>query len=533
MNIIRLYANILLRRVMDSEADSSGGEADEEEEDDEDEEQLKEVRRPRRTKIKSKQTYKAMIGEMLDLRGPKLFEGCEYHWLYYQIIGLFNWLNAPFYLSVIYKLGVIALSLGVTQKRLIIPAVTSGLFDTVSKSPMFIFLAICSLITANLGPANTIYVNMFRLAPIFDTLTTPHLCYLSKDVKFQLGDSNLLQVILFVMFNNIIRYMLVVDNFSQFLNNFSFLNFALDFLCGSVTWFFIIGTTHVDFYIRNSYGCYIWAIKFNLETRFARFHKYRTRRLIECYRLSSKREETSSDTDDNTTLDEPSSGLGYTFFSMGVKNHKKDHKFITFDEIQKSLNSMDDHLEVLRSTQTSSLMWIEINELLIMGVFALTIYSLFADEADYYHGSILVTWSVCYFVIISASYFGDEWLSHSLAKLLQSVEDEYFLQGSHEDDDDEPRMVPNNFSHYICPAQVSPTPEERNPAMEKLIKELDFLYESLLIKRKDILFCREFLPQFEAHLATPWSRRSFKSQLNMLGTFATLITAKIVFDGEH
>jgi len=215
---------------------------------------------------------------------------------------------------------------------------------------------------------------------------------------------------------------------------------------------------------------------------------------------------------------------------LTLEEFKEKYKIVTLDEIQKNLNTMDDHLEVLRSVQTSSLVLITLNAFLTNGALLLLAYNLLANKGNYYHGLLLILIAVNYTIIIFFCYIGDSWLYYALSSFVQTVEDEYFLQGG--DGGDISGAINSEQSQSLSRA---PNGNRSSLPLYNYGESIDLSREHqlLLIKKKDVLFCREFLHQFENHLATPWSKLTVKVHLRIIGTFVTLIAAQIIFDHEH
>jgi hypothetical protein len=247
----------------------------------------------------------------------------------------------------------------------------------------------------------------------------------------------------------------------------------------------------------------------------------------------------------------------YSANRMTLDDFKAKYKIDTMDEIQKNLNTMDDHLEVSRDFQNSSLVLITLSAFLTNGALLLLAYNLLANQGDYYHGFVIVLISGCYTITIFMCYIGDSWILYALESFVQTVEDEYFLQSANDEMDHEDmgdssldrttRNVNGDNEHQtMAPISSSSSPADWPTTTTGSVLISDTGIETMpysdlirqnhqlfIIKKRDVLFCREFLNQFQNHLATPWSKLTVKVQLHMLRTFVTLIAAQIIFDREH
>jgi hypothetical protein len=251
---------------------------------------------------------------------------------------------------------------------------------------------------------------------------------------------------------------------------------------------------------------------------------------------------------------------------MTLDEFKAKYQIKTMDEIQKHLNAMDDHLEVSRNFQNGSLVLITLSAFLINGSLLLLAYYLLVNQGDYFHGFVVVILVLNYKVLVFMCYIGDSCILYALESFVQTVEDEYFLQSVNDDesaqedigsvdgglDQDQTTSSDNNChqtpvsttspveplsrSHLIDLTDATTPAAPIHEAGTEMTRRLDSArqYRQLfIIKKRDVLFCREFLNQFQDHLATPWSKLSVKIQLHMVRTFATLIAALIIFDREH
>lgn len=470
----------------------------------------------RQSNVASNSNYWHLVDNIVDLSGPKLFGGTRHVLIYYQVVGLLNWIHAPLYVSLIYKIALILLASIVTIMRLMIPLMSLNLLDTVYTNPTFIFIFCLSVITSTAHFWLTIYINLFKLCPLFKIITTSKLCYISEQVQYVYGDGNLFLVFIFMVYNTCLVQMLVSTNYQQFLNDFSVGFFVLDLFSQTIIWYHIIGLEHYDSYIRYCFGSWIFGLKMNFESRFERFRIYHRIQLARCFNEYTERDD----------LDSKESHLL-------AQEDTIVERFITLDEIQNHLNNMDDHLEVWRTIQAYSLALTSVNGFVNNGTLLLFAYSLLANRANYYHGLVVLAIAVNYWIVLFFCYSGDEFVYYALRKFVQSVEDEYYLQGSNDGLD---RLIFDYAEDEYQQLTESSSGEFNHELQSQLIvltNKLIAQHKTLLVKKENVLFCHEFVHQFNNHLATPWSRLNFNSHLHMLGTFVTLIAAQILFDEDH
>lgn len=432
----------------------------------------------------------------LDLTGPPLITGVKYELWLHVFMGQLNWLNAPLYFSIILKVVILSfawrrLMLGVFAKIFSMDLVT----ERDSKNPIFVFISFLAGLTVLVQIITNAYVNTFNLGNLFKILRTPKLCFIKSEVLHSIGNQTMGFVTFMVIYNGTLMSMIKMKNFDEFIANFDLVEYLIDTYCINVCIFNWIGVSLLDFYVRTSFGHWLLALRDHLEKQFAYLHH--NPQILD----GSIQGETLSN-------------------SASIPM-----KLITLDEIQRSLNNMDDHLEVMRHILWFPLVFMSLNSFLGNGALFLMTYHLIADQRNYYHGSILFFMALNYFLIVFSCYFGDSWLYYGLNSLVQCIEDEYFLQRD-----------------IKCPEQNRGMIEENDIKQEAPANEADEFPEYLRdpqsgispsLKKKHVLFVREFLHQFENHLATPWSNLNFETHLHILRAFVTLVAAQIIFDHEH
>lgn len=533
--------------------------------------------------------------DILDLSGPKLIEGCRAWIIFYELIGQLNWLGVPFYLSIIYKMILLTFICYIFYEDFVKGLLSTSIVDLTYRNPIFIFISFLAITSTAFNSILAIYTNLFNLCPLFKVLTTPRLCFITEEVQHIIGTKTITCIFIFYAYHTCLLTLLVHANYNEFFNQFNIGRFLVFLFCSVCSIYHLIGLSHLDFYIRACFASWLIALKGNLEYRFAHLHKHqRLHRLRQAQRLSRLRQAAETDegydvreqmantrrdsmisrktnADNKSLLTRPSTAqsqmnsldeeLDYQEQrQMTLEEFKEKYKIVTLDEIQKNLNTMDDHLEVWRSIQTSSLVLITLNAFLTNGALLLLAYNMLANRGNYYHGLLLILLVTNYTIVIFFCYIGDSWLYYALSSFVQTVEDEYFLQGGESGDVTKESNMDTSDNNPTILQRTNPISNSRQGSMNYgnesrvggtsitsstalggsglggssgEMLNLSREHQLLLIKKKDVLFCREFLHQFENHLATPWSKLTVKVHLRMVGTFVTLIAAQIIFDHEH
>jgi len=472
-------------------------------------------RKPRRRDCEGvgRKRMKLYGANLLDFEGPKLINGCRNWLLLYQILGHINWIGRPFYVSAIFKLFVFILTSYVMVGRFLWKLVSLNIISGQYRNPIVVIITLLEFVVFAGQTYVVIRMNLLNLCPMFKILTTPKLCFLKTDILQTIGDKTLSSMLIFNIYHSTLNCLVVTRSVSEFVHNFYLPTFLLDLYANLVYIYFIIGMSQMDLYIRLAFGHWLMALKSHLELRFTNLHRHQKR--VRRLRFGSDMEDQSSA--DGDVSPDP----------VGEPHKEPQLRLITFDEIQRNLNNMDDHLEVLRSIQIGSIVFVTLSAFLGVGALILITYHLIANQSDYYHGLLFLLLSVNYIVFVFISYSGDRWIYYTLGSFVQTVEDEYFMQSEIKDP-----VSPNGHPIQTNERELAPIGDGLlSPLLADL--ELQQAQQTLLIKKKDVLFCREFLHQFENHLATPWSKLTFKSHLHMLRTFVTLTAAQIIFDHEH
>ena len=431
-----------------------------------------------------------LVDEMLDPSGPKMFGGVS-AWLWcYQAIGQMNWLDRPLYVSLAYKLLLGLLVAYLFLFHFLLPVLEVPFLIDVIGNPAFFAVSLLAAITTVAQVLANLYINSFQLCPLMKLLTTKRLCFLSCDAQQVLGNRLLPWMIAFNIYHSIISKMATHMNLDDFIYSFNLLHLLPDLFLYIYGTYSTLGLLHIDFYVRGAFGSWLLALSDAFKDR------------------------------SRLTAAGPRRG-------------------VTLDEIQRCLNNMDDHLEVLRSVQTVPLALLSLSAFLTNGFFIEIAYDMLANRSNNYHGTLLAFISIDYMLLVAFCYFGDSWLYYALSKLVQTIEDEYFLQdmqlyeaesstnhdggGLHQQVDDQ----------LLGQAQRLKQVAGSTPGESVRLTRPVSNNQANSISKQNVLFCREFLHQFENHLWTPWSQLTVKKHLNMLGTFVSLIAAQIIFDREH
>lgn len=350
---------------------------------------------------------------------------------------------------------------------------------------------------------------------MYKILTTPKLCFVKKEVLCLIGTGSLLFELVFTIYNTLIMYMLSKPNYDQFIEDFQLPTFLSIMVSCLIIHLYMLGITFIDLYIRSAYGFWLLELKNYLGQRFTYLHQQECRSLRRSKR-KLKRNGKVFKKDEKFPQSRPESS---------------DQHSVTLDEIQADLNHMDDHLEVLRSVQGTHLLLTSLNAFLGNGGLFLLSYHLLAVQHNFYHGLLCIALSVNFILFSFLSYFGDSWLYYALSSFVQTVEDEYFMQS-------EGIKGPECNRSTLDASEVQKLSSEAAKAVVKrdssaCSEEYQARHKLLIIKKKDVLFCREFLHQFEDHLGTPWVKLSLTAHIHLIRTFVTLIAAQIIFDYEH
>lgn len=526
---------------------------------------------------------------MLDFEGPKLIEGIKVCMTFNQIIGQLNWIGKPLYFSIFYKIAVFSLFIYCATTRFFLKFYGLRIINENYRNPIFLFIGGMGCLTLLAQVIVSIRLNLFNLCPLYKILVTPKLCFVRREILSILGDQTLVAIMLGLVLHTLITSMAVSRDLRQFVNEFHIGGFMLDCYVNGVFLSCIIGMPFTDLYVRSAFGHWLLGLKSHLEHRFAHLHRYQRRklRLLKSqggYSSSESREKAFLDL--NSSAEDVNESFRNEFIQSGT--NKPPPRLVTFDVIQRNLNNMDDHLEVLRSVQISTMVLLTLNAFLVNGALFLLSYHLLADQHNLYHGFLFLLLSLECLTFVFLSYSGDRWVYYALSSFVQTVEDEYFMQSDIKTSTQVPNTQASGNTDSDALVQSTGATSNINDAdfttttttttlkdssinkrLQGHIRNLDEeqaselnlnnisandrsalelelessttvescrIYRAqqiLFIRKKDVLFCREFLHQFENHLATPWSKLTFITHLHMARAFVTLIAAQIIFDHEH
>lgn len=549
---------------------------------------LKEKQRKRRDREKRERKLRIGRGrdpygdDLLDFSGPKLIHGAKSLLFFHQLMGQLNWIGLPLWMSIVYKILLFFFVCYVLAYRLGMSFFEMNIINQDYRNPIFIFISFLGFTTCVSQILVSFKTNLFDLCPMYKILITPKLCFIKVEVQHLLGSKSLGLLMLFMIYHGTLNNMLMCKGLDEFVGTFYLPTFLAGLFASSVTIFMLLGMSIIDLYIRSCFGHWLLALKSHLENRFMHFHrrqrKWRHQQIALAHSrtsspsadlLANNSYNNNNNNSNNNNINsnhEDASALSMTtttcdtisFTSGKSLNGDQAFDFITLDEIQRNLNNMDDHLEVLRSVQIGTLVHITLNAFLANGSLFLLAYHILANRSNSYHGFILLLISVNFIFIIFVCYSGDRWVFYALSSFVQTVEDEYFMQNDFKtvgpsglplppplliqqppttpldgrrDGGSTLNLASNSNGEARSLAATATAAEERSQAHNS--HQQVAAHQLLLIKKKDVLFCREFLHQFENHLATPWTKLTVKSHLHMLRTFVTLIAAQIIFDHEH
>lgn len=462
---------------------------------------------------------------MLDSNGPRLIEGVRKLLFFYQFVGVINWKDRPLYLSILFHVTVLTLVLSKLFANMN-NYTNMKLYNSSYTNPILLLIGCLCIMALVVQYFVNVYTSLFKLCPLFRVLNTPRLCFVKEEVLNILGSGSLVFILIAHVYSGVLFSMCTAQNLEDFVRNFSILSFLADLYVNTVCIYYFAGPSFLDLYIRSAFGHWLLALKSHLEQRFTYLHK-------------SERLEKERDMEHQA---------GYCSFGLrgltkelldSEESRRRDStlRLVSFDEIQKNLNNMDDHLEVLRSTQVKLLVLMSLNTFLANGSLFLISYHLIADQSNFYHGVLLLLIAINILILTFLVHFGDWWLSYALNSFVQSVEDEYFLQNDLDATTPQSQSPTRDVTSFkekqSTKAPVSTCGKAPSIQRAKESAEMFNNHQMLIIKKKDVLFCREFSHQFENHLATPWTKLEFITFLHMARAFVTLIAAQIVFDHEH
>lgn len=523
MDILRLYVRVSLRHIL-SESSVDGGDdldGDREEADarasrkqetseciqaqDRVQSEIEVI--SKKDKVKEPRNFRKFGSygvELLDFSGPKLMRGLKNWFLTYKIFGVINWESQPLYFSILYKCIVFAIMGYLLVFHVVLAFYDLDIISGAFNNPIFIFICLLSFSGISMQIMLAFKVNLFDLYPMYKILTTPKLCFLTEGTLHMIGTRSLRFTILMALYQSMLVLLACKRSLNHFVEDFYLPTFLLDIYANLVLHFNLLGMTYIDLYIRTAFGHWLLALQSYLELHFT--HSRRNRR---------------------------KSAAQVALKALRNGGELSPDSLLTFDIIRKSLNNMDDHLEVMRSTQMGDVFLMSLNGFLGDGAAFLLAYHLLADRLNFYHGLLFLLMSVNYIYVIFLSYFGDSWIYYALTSFTQAVEDEYFMQSDIVELPVEELKVAADYplSGPSCGSQYclsSGKASEQSPADNS---DLYMKQEQLLlIKKDDVNFCREFRDQLETHLATPWSKMTLTSHLHSLRANVSLIAAQIIFD---
>lgn len=424
---------------------------------------------------------------LLDLSGPQLLKGLGFRNLL-CLVGFLNWFNRPLYLSLIYK-AIVWSAISLRIVMLFLNYYKYNIYTDVN--PIFFLTSILFSICSSAQIAAGMYLTTFKYDAIESTLAKKQLCFLRIDVLELIGFRTLQTFIYLSIIQSILIIMITKKDLNDFLTQFNVITFTLDIITFFPSNSLVFGLGFLDFYARCSFGHWLLALRDHLEKQFSHLSNIASRSSNRCARNRK----------------------------TGTKEIQLNIEIITLDQIQRSINNMDDHLERWRNLNSMAVTLSTLCSFLAEGIWLLNAYHQIQNLNDRYHGILHLLMVLNYHAFVFIGYLGDSWLDFCLKSLVACIEDTYFLQ--HDDIlnqslsyDVETRLIRYEIRDHLSYSSASKV--KRNSWTK--------------IRKKHILFFKEFLKQFENHMGTSWSHLTFKSNLQMIRAFVTLIAAQIVFD---
>lgn len=420
----------------------------------------------------------------LSLSGPPLLDGFNNVLVGLMISGQANLVDRPFYLSLILRIFIVGLAFVRTTQTMMKVNDLGLLNERDVHNPIFILIGILAFITSCSLIIVNVYIVTFNMGIFYKVIRKPNLCFLRRDIMRTIGEKSGSMVVVVIIIHGIATNMVRAIDLEDYVENFDVTSLLLDIYANSVAILSWVGVSFLDFYIRVCFGHWLLGLRDHLTFQFSYLRQT------------------------PNIMNKPDGGTEQELPYRGKL------KLISMDDIQRNLNNMDDHLELMRSSHTLSLVLITLNSFLANGAWIILGFHLLSDQKDYYHGPIILFFSFSTGLGASISYWGDSWLHHGLEKLVECIEDEYFQQ--------------SNLSSTItepCNRSHSDSNEAQDTDDTSIIKSG--------IKKKHVLFFREFEHQFSSHLATPWSNLNLKTHLHIIRAFASLLAAQIIFKHVH
>lgn len=480
----------------------------------------------------------------LDFRGPKLIKGVQNWIFFFQLIGQVNWHDKPLIVSLVYKICLTAFVIWRFSRfgdKLYMYSLSGSSF----RNPIFLFISSAACVTFVTQGLLATKMSLLNLCPLYKILCTRGLCFVKVSTLKKIGSDRLAASLIFLIFNSLVLELFAHKDIESFVKEFSLASCIMDTFAHIIIDFVFVTIAPLDVYIRFSFAHWLLGLKNYLVEAFEVSH--RRTAMLKGQRgdqLVSNEELANGQQLVNRQLASLRLRQPPMFTTDGRRSSKATLDFMNFDDIQRSLNNMDDHLEALRNVEVSTMVAAVLNAFLLIGSFTLMTYNLLAEQSDYYHGSLLLIYSLNLNVLFFFIYVGDEWISHALRAFVQAIENEYFTQADFLNESS--NLTPDSNQALSNELKQTTIAQNNNQIKQTTIANNAFdelqvfatnasvgSHQNLRIRKKDVLFCREFLHQFENHLHTPWSKVTLKGHIHLVRAFFTLMAAQIIFTSKH
>lgn len=498
MDLVRLYASYLFEASLDENTSDVDDQA--------------EVDEQSSGTLSARKSNAGLISQdghdaNLDYDGPRLLDGCRWWVRFYQLTGHISWFGWPLSMAILYRVALFSAVLWAISPR------TASLFNIESfqvalQGTLFSATFALSAVLGQFIIHRTLYVGLFDSVALKNILFTPKLCYLKTDVLKTIGDKTLSIALAFAYYHILLHFSVTYNTWNELKNDFGFRMFLIEVPLIVIMGFYVfIASTHLDFYIRTCFA--IWLLGLRRTLKYKSINKFKSKLRVIDYSPTERSESMTTLTSSTATQDAC--------------------QLLTLDDIIKSLNEMDNHLEALRNTQMFGIVTLTLNTYLGTGCVLLLSHITFAIQDDYFHGAILCLMTVNFSVNTFFIYFGDSFILYALNRLAQLIEDEFYMQKS----DNEINSNESTTGTRGERSRREAIRVWRNCECSRCQLEQREELRSFRITKNDVMFFREFLHQFKEHLATPWSQLNAQAHSEVFLAFVTLTAIQIMLAHEY
>lgn len=472
---------------------------------------------------------------LLDMSGHPLTRGLPSERTL-RFLGLLNWPNRAIYVNIVYKCFVLAI-VGIRLNCIMIHYIENNLIFT--ENPVFITTTLLFAISCTMQIIISMYIALFKQHSIRHILREKKLCFLRVNVMKLIGSKTFHSYAYLTFTHCLLIKMASGRNFYQFLDDFRIGLFMLDFFSYLIANSWIFGLGFVDFYTRCAFGHWLLALKDHLEKQFMYIEQIRINQDTISRALDFKKRRLSLKVEvANKISPRKFSKMIHERKDLGDnRKNKLDRiqagksnqiELITIDQIQTSLNAMDDNLEILRTISSSYLLLNSLNCFLGVGILFLQAYHQLHNLGDKYHGLVNIAIACNYQLYQFVCYFGDSWLNYSLKSFVSFIEDAYHINPSTYSDN----CNNGKSKQYLNEQQYSTESIQMTSGSLQYVNQISS-YGFFLPRKKHVLFLNEFKEQFKQHLGTAWVYTTLKSNIFTIRALVTLIAAQIIFDQIH